>query len=133
MKHKQKRRKKQTYRRFYVAFRSWPWRLALLCNDSIPWEMKEEIANAFFAASWCCLDEFFSRRLRSVVSTPAELLAPAMLRFLRACFENATSATTKLENGFAHVRHWLQSYWRAPHLSTLCHHYVAENTHRIHA
>ena len=121
------------FRRFEVAFSGWPWRLAALFDDALPEEGKQRLAEAFYDEKECCLDDLFSVRLQKLLESADDLLRGPVHDFLRSIFISAMSATANVESFFAGVRRWLQTVWRAPHISSIAQHHVAQQLVRVHA
>jgi hypothetical protein len=86
-------------------FDDWPWRLARVADARLSTAERLATAAKFLAASPCCLDEWFGRRLRSMglVAQPADLLSPAFQAFLRSWCERVVLSNCQVE--FRHARH----------------------------
>ena len=106
------------WRRFYARFKDWPWRLSVLTDDTADRAMKLSVVEEFMNCPLCCLDEYFSQRLRKLVNCSSDFFLPPMQRFLKAAF-TCPATTTHLENAFAHMRSHVNRSWRAPHMATV--------------
>ena len=60
------------FRRFFVAFSGWPWQLCRLVDPMASNEMRRRVAGRFSDAKSCCLDEYFSRRLKALLGDAAD-------------------------------------------------------------
>ena len=120
------------FRRFEVGFSGWPWRMAALFDDELPEDGKQRLAESFYNAPECCLDDLFSLRLQKLLESADDLLRGPVHNFLFVIFTSAMSATANVESFFAGVRRWLQSVWRAPHISSIAQHHIAQQLLRVH-
>lgn len=102
------------WRRFVVRLRSWPWRLAYIVDTTVPMALRRRRAEAFMSSSDCCLDESFSLRLRRLIASTDELFHPTFQQWLATVFQQGLASTTYIENGFAHMRAFLNRSWRSP-------------------
>ena len=122
---------------FFFAFSGWPWQLCRLVDPMASDVFRRTVAKRFSDAKQCCLDEYFSRRLKvlhgDAANDPDTYLDEGFLAFLKEVLCNAISATTNLELGFAAMRHWLCSSWRPPHIWSLAWYHVANRLQSIHA
>eukprot|EP00973_Karenia_brevis_P021704 2984483-Karenia_brevis.AAC.1 len=121
------------WRRFYFVFSSWPWRLHIIVDDQRDMASRRAVAQDFLNTPMCCLDEFFSHRLRSQVKEVDDLFLKPIQRFLTAVFVKGVACTTHMENVFAAVRHMLTNKGnRPPHFGTVSSAMVIKETRRVH-
>ena len=123
----------QLWRRFVVRLRSWPWRLALVVDMSLPMLNRRQIIQECLDASPCCLDECFSQKIRVWLTEVDHFFDPPIQRWLTAIFTRALSSTAHEENQFAHFRKFANNCWRPPCLSLLAAHHIAVESTRIYA
>ena len=122
------------YRRLIMPFiMGWPWKLSRVCDPDVPMEERRRLAREFWSANECCIDPLFGERLRKSIDHWEALFEPDMQSFLRCCFHTSSATTVNVEQGFARLRRWLSSLWRAPHLSTMCWYHVASHLKSVHA
>jgi len=122
----------QLWRRLVWPFTQWPMRLARLVDPDTSEEERQRIADEFFAIPLCCLDFFFSQKLRQMLTGAVDLLSARVLRFLRAVFSRMLVATTHLENSFAHMRTDLVKALRAPNATSIFANHALRNWLRAH-
>lgn len=97
-----------------MPFHVWPMELAKLAHPAVPADMKQQVANSFWALKSCCVDatDGFTFRLRSLMAARAQVDSPATLQFIKDVFANMESANIRTEDRFARARkhtHWNQS------------------------
>ena len=88
------------FRRFMVAFQSWPFKLAEVVDRSLSQDERHAVAEDFMDASDCCLDQFFSKPFRDSLTGIQDFFEQGMQDFLHYLFAQSACATTNLENGF---------------------------------
>ena len=90
------------YRRHVRYAGAWPWKLALVADPRLSEAKRLAAAEHFFAQPVCCLDPYFSRRLRRRVNTPADLLQPCWQEFLLRWAGQVVCTSAPVE--FVHAR-----------------------------
>ena len=70
------------WRRSYFAFNNWPWRLHIIVDVEIDMATRRAVAQEFLDTALCCLDEFFSHRLRDLVKEVSDLFVEPIQGFL---------------------------------------------------
>ena len=108
------------WRRCVYVFTSYPYRLVDLAYDPDV-TRRTDIAVALLATNDGCLDPHFSRKLKSWVTDPQELVEDDMRSFLAAVFDHMLVTTTHIENSFAHMRAYTTKCLRPPHARSLSH------------
>ena len=68
----------QIFLRHALRFKAYPWKLACLVDDRLSLENRFSIGDHFLAVPPCCLDPWFSGRLRNrrEIHVAADLLQP---------------------------------------------------------
>ena len=109
----------QLHRRFVVAFKRWPWRLAEILMDDVPNETKRRIVDDFYNADECCMDKF-SLWLRGHCADADAFLAEEHVHFLRHVLGRVPAENIGSENRFARAgRQQRASAGAAPAPSTV--------------
>ena len=103
-----------------------------MVDKRLPLQERRAIAAEFLEACECCLDEFFSRKVRKFFRCVDDLFLEPVRNWLFAIFSKALSLTTHIENGFAHYRAYLNSCTRAPMASSAAAIHVLKEALRIH-
>ena len=93
-----------SWRRFVHAFKQYPWRFGGLVSDSMSNDAKQELSHEFWNAPECCLDPYFSLRLRQRLVNRDRLFNDDIQSFLKAVFDFCLASTFHLEVTFAHLR-----------------------------
>ena len=120
------------WRRFFVRLRGWPWNLIRYCDEGLSLEERRKVAQEFLDAPLCCLDEYFGRRLRKIVSCIEDLFLDPVVKFMRECFSRCLASTTHIENSFVHMRSFLSSCRRPPTMASLGSYHVLNELLRTH-
>ena len=90
------------YRRHAVLFGSYPWLLASLPDERVPWQTRFAIAERAASARSCCLDdEFTGRILKHNIYHAQDLLTDNWLRFITAWAASVRVSIAAVE--FAHA------------------------------
>ena len=122
------------YRRFIIFFQGWPWKLMGLIDSECSDTSKRKLAQEFLDAPECCRDPLFSERLAKFVKEIEDLVDDLdMIQFLKSIFGGSTSCTTNIENGFARLRRFLGTCWRAPHISYMSWFHIASALKVLHS
>ena len=120
------------WRRFFVRLRGWPWKLCRYVDEKLPEEERKQVAQEFLDAPWCCLDVYFGRRFRKMVTCIEDMFLGPVVQFVRECFARCLASTTHIENSFAHMRAFLKSCRRPPAMPTLGAYHVLVEISRTH-
>ena len=123
---------RQLVEAFYFVFSNWPWRLHIIVDVERDMAIRRAVAQDFLDTPMCCLDEFFSHRLRSQVKEVDDLFLTPIQRFLSEVFVKGVASTTHMENLFASLRHTLNRASRPPHFGTVSSAMVIKETKRVH-
>ena len=120
------------FRRFMVAFQSWPFKLAEVVDRSLSQDERHAVAEDFMDASDFCLDQFFSKPFRDSLTGIQDFFEQGMQDFLHSLFAQSACATTNLENGFSAMRHYLVMCWRPPSMATLACFHTSHTLNCVH-
>jgi len=95
----------QIWRRLYLPYTTWPWRLASLLDDQLSGDTRLAIATSFTSSPICCMDEGFSLALRVMMDqrnyTADDMMPHGRLHgLLRATFANK-NVNLEVETNFA--------------------------------
>eukprot|EP00959_Pyramimonas_sp_CCMP1952_P390701 8187803-Pyramimonas_sp.AAC.1 len=71
------------WRRFFWHYQQYPWRLGLLCEDTVTEDLKREISQEFWDLPARCIDDSFSEKLRSYLDSRERLFDDDIQTFLR--------------------------------------------------
>eukprot|EP00974_Lingulodinium_polyedra_P008251 786027-Lingulodinium_polyedra.AAC.1 len=94
----------QIWTRVHVEYQAWPWRLFRIVDATVPESESRAIAQEFFDASGCDLDEDFSEWLRMGLKSPDDLLCPPIFNMLHRVAENCKALNMHLENLLAKIK-----------------------------
>ena len=95
----------QIIRKLVHPWLQWPWRLFSLVDQSLSEETRQKCAEDLLAASECCLDTWFSLRLKESTNSAEELLHPDIQDFLQMVFDRVVPSTF-IERQFAAFNRW---------------------------
>ena len=95
------------WRRFILAFLAWPFPLVRVADPNVLRADKIIIVCQLFALSLCCLDAYFSAKIRALADDPEDLLLPDWQEFLFHAFNKMVLANARLETDFAHFKQWI--------------------------
>ena len=120
------------WRRLRHAFLTWPWRLVTVCDQRVPMEERQRVADEFWNAEFCCMDAGFCGKLRKRLTSALDLFDETIQAFLYAAFANTVISTAWVECLFASFTQWLNRSPKALSVSNLAAKHVSSSFHRAH-
>ena len=121
------------WRRLVKYFEGYPWRLARMCDVTLPMEERRRVAQELFDKKPCDLDPGVGQRIRARYSCVEDIFEPTVMEFLTMVFLRTVVSTAFVECTFAAFRQWVNMSNKPIGIDTLAGKYACHAFKRSHA